>query len=61
MHDKLSNSRCINIGDQVFTRNFITGVTWLLGDIIKKLGLLSYEIGLHNSYEIRRHQDHVTI
>uniref|UniRef100_UPI00358DF9F4 uncharacterized protein isoform X2 n=1 Tax=Myxine glutinosa TaxID=7769 RepID=UPI00358DF9F4 len=57
VHDKSSNSRCINIGDPPFARKFRAGVTWLPGDIIEKPGPLSCVIRLQDSREIRRHQD----
>lgn len=58
-HDKRSKHRPIQVGDNVFVRNFQTGDVWLPGTIIKASGPLSFQIKLEDGRMVRRHIDHL--
>ena len=58
-HDVHAKPRSFELDDNVFARNFETGLTWLAGIVTEKKGSLAYYIHLHDGRVVRQHIDHV--
>ena len=57
-HDLRSRERPLEVGTNVFVRNYHHGNHWLPGVIEQKTGPISFKVGLEGG-RIRRHQDQV--
>ena len=60
-HDRRSSKfRHFELGEKVFVKNHRGhGDTWLAGDIIEKVGPLSFKVQVSDGQVIRCHQDHI--
>ena len=60
-HDKHARMREVDIGDDVFVKNFSgKGNEWVQGTVIQKSGPYSYRVNTPNG-PVRRHLDHVRV
>ncbi|XP_056330368.1 uncharacterized protein K02A2.6-like [Danio aesculapii] len=58
-HDLHAKERHVSVGENVYTKNFSLGPTWIPGTVQKRTGPLSYTIALGNGQVVRRHIDQV--
>ncbi|KAL0151831.1 hypothetical protein M9458_052832 [Cirrhinus mrigala] len=58
-HDQHAKERHLSVGENVYTKNFSSGPTWISGTVQKKTGPLSYTIALGSGQVVRRHIDQV--
>ncbi len=58
-YDQHAKERQLSVGDDVYTKNFSSGPTWIPGKVQKRTGPLSYIIELGNGQVVRRHIDQV--
>ena len=58
-HDLRTKSRCFNIGDTVYVRDFPSGKSWLPGTLTKCRGPLAFMVKLDNDRIVHRHVDHI--
>ncbi len=58
-HEQHAKERQLSVGDDVYTKNFSSGPTWIPGKVQKRTGPLSYTIKIGNGQVVRRHIDQV--
>ncbi|XP_014667918.1 PREDICTED: uncharacterized protein K02A2.6-like [Priapulus caudatus] len=58
-HNQHVQDRSFNPGDSVMARNFANGPTWLPGNLLRRIGPLSFTAQLQDGRIVRRHQDHL--
>ena len=57
-HDWHVRDRDIDLGDQVFVKNYAAGLPWLPGVIIGRTGV-NFTVKLDDNREVRRHKDQI--
>ena len=58
-HDRKARERTFAKGEKVYARNFGTGSTWILGEIVETSGPVSFVVKCGDGKLIRRRQDHI--
>ena len=58
-HDIKARSRNLNVGENVFVRNYHRGSRWLPGRIERQMGPISFRVKLTNGQSRRCHQDQI--
>ena len=58
-HDIKARSRNLNVGENVFVRNYHRGSRWLPGRIERQTGPISFRVKLTNGQSRRCHQDQI--
>ncbi|CAG2226121.1 unnamed protein product [Mytilus edulis] len=58
-HDKTAQVRNFNVGDSVYILSHNREAKWITGTLIKKIGPVSFVIGLNDGRTIKRHQNQI--
>lgn len=58
-HDVRTKQRDIEVGDQVYVKNFGTGPRWLAATVVEKRGSVSHTVQLEDGRVSQRHVDHL--
>ena len=54
-HDSRAKSREFRVDKLVYAKNYGSGLPWLLGKVIEKLGTVMYRVLLENGQKVRKH------
>ena len=56
-HDSRAKSREFRVDELVYAKNYGSGLPWLPGKVVKKLGTVMYRVLLENGQKVRKHAD----
>ena len=56
-HDSRAKSREFRVDELIYAKNYGSGLPWLPGKVVEKLGTVMYRVLLENGQKVRKHAD----